>query len=74
VAGVLRGAHHAMPPIPTGFMSGGRLLGGAGFAGRGLMKVIIADDMSPLRMCPPSRDALLRADYNEVIFASCVVP
>jgi hypothetical protein len=27
-------------------MSGERLLGGAGFAGRGLMKVIIADDMS----------------------------
>jgi hypothetical protein len=53
-------------------MSGERLLGGAGF-GRGLMKVIIADDMSPLRMCPPSRDALLRADYNEVIFVSCVV-
>jgi hypothetical protein len=54
-------------------MSGERLLGGAGFAGRGLMKVIIADDMSPLRMCPPSRDALLRADYNEVIVVSCVV-
>jgi hypothetical protein len=36
-------------------------------------KVIIADGMRPLRMCPPSRGDQLHADYNEVIFAWCVV-